>query len=129
MDAGARILESACGPASAWAKAPNSAGVSLRTFNRNFEGRSGTRDAGVYLVSPETAAVELPDGGISPTPPPCLRPRPSPCREAFPINDNMVDLPASEDEYESVEVLRGPNIKPPARGAASDRHNGAALAC
>ena len=109
--AGARILESACGPCIGMGQSPNSAGVSLRTFNRNFEGRSGTRDAGVYLVSPETAAVSCLTGYITdPTSVPATAPVAMP--EAFPINDNMVDLPASEDEYESVEVLRGPNIKP-----------------
>ena len=111
LDAGARILESACGPCIGMGQSPNSAGVSLRTFNRNFEGRSGTRDAGVYLVSPETAAVSCLTGYITdPTSVPATAPVAMP--EAFPINDNMVDLPASEDEYESVEVLRGPNIKP-----------------
>ena len=111
LDAGARILESACGPCIGMGQSPNSAGVSLRTFNRNFEGRSGTRDAGVYLVSPETAAVSCLTGYITdPTSVPAAAPVAMP--EAFPINDNMVDLPASEDEYESVEVLRGPNIKP-----------------
>ena len=64
LDAGARILESACGPCIGMGQSPNSAGVSLRTFNRNFEGRSGTRDAGVYLVSPETAAVSCLTGYI-----------------------------------------------------------------
>ena len=111
LDAGARILESACGPCIGMGQSPNSAGVSLRTFNRNFEGRSGTRDAGVYLVSPETAAVSCLTGYITdPTSVPAAAPVAMP--EAFPINDNMVDLPASEDEYESVEVLHGPNIKP-----------------
>ena len=65
LDAGARILESACGPCIGMGQSPNSAGVSLRTFNRNFEGRSGTRDAGVYLVSPETAAVSCLTGYIT----------------------------------------------------------------
>ena len=111
ISAGARILECGCGPCIGMGQSPNSAGVSLRTFNRNFEGRSGTRDAGVYLVSPETAAVSCLTGYITdPTSVPATAPVAMP--EAFPINDNMVDLPASEDEYESVEVLRGPNIKP-----------------
>ena len=111
ISAGARILECGCGPCIGMGQSPNSAGVSLRTFNRNFEGRSGTRDAGVYLVSPETAAVSCLTGYITdPTSVPAAAPVAMP--EAFPINDNMVDLPASEDEYESVEVLRGPNIKP-----------------
>ena len=111
LASGARLLECACGPCIGMGFSPNSGGVSLRTFNRNFEGRSGTRDAGVYLVSPETAAVSCLTGYITdPTSVPAAAPVAMP--EAFPINDNMVDLPASEDEYESVEVLRGPNIKP-----------------
>ncbi len=111
LNAGARILESACGPCIGMGQSPNSAGVSLRTFNRNFEGRSGTRDAGVYLVSPETAAASCLTGFITdPTTLGTFEPVPMP--EAFPINDNMIDLPASADEYESVEILRGPNIKP-----------------
>ena len=92
-------------------QSPNSAGVSLRTFNRNFEGRSGTRDAGVYLVSPETAAASCLTGYFTdPTTLPSMAPVEMP--QEFPINDNMIDLPASEDTYESVEILRGPNIKP-----------------
>lgn len=111
LQAGARILESACGPCIGMGQSPNSAGVSLRTFNRNFEGRSGTADAGVYLVSPETAAASCLTGYI--TDPRTLPPVPELAPvEHFPINDNMIDLPASESEYEQVEVLRGPNIKP-----------------
>ena len=111
IDAGARILESACGPCIGMGQSPNSAGVSLRTFNRNFEGRSGTRDAGVYLVSPETAAASCLTGYLTdPTTLPAMAPIAMP--EAFPINDNMIDLPASESEAGAVEVLRGPNIKP-----------------
>ena len=111
LNAGARILESACGPCIGMGQSPNSAGVSLRTFNRNFEGRSGTRDAGVYLVSPETAAASCLTGYITdPTTLPAIAPVQMP--ETFPVNDNMVDLPASLDEYEKVEILRGPNIKP-----------------
>ncbi len=86
--AGARILESACGPCIGMGQSPNSKGVSLRTFNRNFEGRSGTADGQLYLVSPETAAVS-----------------------AFLINDNMVIAPAPVEEMDNVEILRGPNIK------------------
>ncbi|MDO5601260.1 MAG: aconitate hydratase [Oscillospiraceae bacterium] len=109
--AGARILESACGPCIGMGQSPNSAGVSLRTFNRNFEGRSGTKDAGVYLVSPETAAAACLSGYITdPTTLPPVAPVEMPSQ--FEINDNMIDLPASEAEYEKVEILRGPNIKP-----------------
>lgn len=111
LNAGARVLESACGPCIGMGQSPNSAGVSLRTFNRNFEGRSGTRDAGVYLVSPETAAASCLTGYITdPTTLPAIAPVEMP--KAFPINDNMIDLPASDAEYSAVEVLRGPNIKP-----------------
>lgn len=109
---GARILECACGPCIGMGQSPNSKGISLRTFNRNFEGRSGTKDAGVYLVSPETAAAaaltgyftdprEL-DADISSITLP----------DKFMINDNMVDAPASIEDAKDVEILRGPNIKP-----------------
>ncbi|MEG2435377.1 MAG: aconitate hydratase [Ruthenibacterium sp.] len=111
LSAGARILESACGPCIGMGQSPNSAGVSLRTFNRNFEGRSGTADAGVYLVSPETAAASCLSGYITdPTTLPAVAPIALP--SAFPINDNMIDLPASDADYEDVSILRGPNIKP-----------------
>ena len=110
IDAGARILESACGPCIGMGQSPNSKGVSLRTFNRNFLGRSGTKDAQVYLVSPEVAAVsaltgvitdprEYADGYVVEMP------------EHFLINDNMIIEPASADEMDKIEVLRGPNIK------------------
>jgi len=109
--AGARILECACGPCIGMGQSPNSKGISLRTFNRNFEGRSGTADGQIYLVSPETAAASALTGVFT-----------DPCTlgeevkidlpEAFLINDNMVTPPAPEEEMDSVEVLRGPNIKP-----------------
>lgn len=111
IDAGARILESACGPCIGMGQSPNSAGISLRTFNRNFEGRSGTADAGIYLVSPEVAAYSALTGVLS-------DPRELgdalniQMPEKFEINDNMVALPASPDEADTVEVLYGPNIKP-----------------
>ncbi len=108
---GARILESACGPCIGMGFSPNSAGVSLRTFNRNFEGRSGTADAGVYLVSPETAVAAALTGEI--TDPTTLggsikikMPK------KFKIDDSAVIAPAPECCADSVEVLRGPNIKP-----------------
>ena len=111
VDAGARILECACGPCIGMGFSPSSAGVSLRTFNRNFEGRSGTRDAGVYLVSPEVAAASALTGYI--TDPRTLGDYPEiKMPDAFKINDSAVLLPATPDEAEKVEVLRGPNIKP-----------------
>ena len=111
IDAGARILESACGPCIGMGQAPNSAGVSLRTFNRNFLGRSGTKDGQIYLVSPETAAASALTGYL--TDPRTLGEMPDiKVPDQFKINDNMVVAPASVEEMDSVEVLRGPNIKP-----------------
>lgn len=109
--AGARVLECACGPCIGMGFSPNSAGVSLRTFNRNFEGRSGTADGKVYLVSPETAVAAALTGEI--TDPRLLGEMPKVVMpEAFKINDNAILPPASEEDAASVEVLRGPNIKP-----------------
>ncbi len=110
--AGARILECACGPCIGMGQSPNSKGISLRTFNRNFEGRSGTADAGVYLVSPETAAAAALTGYL--TDPRTLDADIESIRlpDKFLINDNMVDAPASPEEAKDVEILRGPNIKP-----------------
>ncbi len=111
IEAGARILECACGPCIGMGFSPNSAGVSLRTFNRNFEGRSGTRDAQVYLVSPEVAAASALTGYI--TDPRTLGDYPEiEMPEKFKVNDSAVLLPAEENEAKSLEVLRGPNIKP-----------------
>ena len=108
--AGARILESACGPCIGMGQSPNSKGVSLRTFNRNFEGRSGTADAGIYLVSPEVAAASAITGKL--TDPRTLGEMPEIIMpEKFLINDNMVILPASVEEAPSVTVKYGPNIK------------------
>lgn len=111
IDAGARILESACGPCIGMGQSPNSAGVSLRTFNRNFEGRSGTADAGIYLVSPEVAAYSALTGVLS-DPRDLGEALHIEMPEKFEINDNMVALPASPEEAKDVEVLYGPNIKP-----------------
>ena len=111
IDAGARILESACGPCIGMGQSPNSKGISLRTFNRNFEGRSGTKDGQIYLVSPEMAAVSALTGYL--TDPRELGDMPDfKLPEEFVINDNMVVPPASVEEMDSVEILRGPNIKP-----------------
>ena len=111
IDAGARILECACGPCIGMGQSPNSHGISLRTFNRNFEGRSGTKDGQIYLVSPETAAISAITGVLTDprtigAMPPYVMP------EHFVINDNMVVPPASPEEAPAVEILRGPNIKP-----------------
>lgn len=111
IGAGARILESACGPCIGMGQSPNSGGISLRTFNRNFEGRSGTKDAGIYLVSPEVAAASALAGYL--TDPRDLGEAPTvEMPEHFTINDNMIEPPASPEEAASIEVLRGPNIKP-----------------
>ena len=108
--AGARILESACGPCIGMGQSPNTNGVSLRTFNRNFEGRSGTASGQVYLVSPETAAVSALTGVF--TNPQTLGEKVDIAQpEHFFINDNMVEPPAPVEEMDKVEVLRGPNIK------------------
>ena len=121
IDAGARILESACGPCIGMGQSPNSGGISLRTFNRNFEGRSGTKDGQVYLVSPETAAVSAIAGVL--TEPETLGNMPEFLMpKAFKINDNMIEPPIEEEKMDSVEILRGPNIKPyPKTAPLSDK--------
>ncbi len=107
--AGARILESACGPCIGMGQAPCTDAVSLRTFNRNFEGRSGTTSAKVYLVSPEVAAASALTGVL--TDPRTLGEAPKiEMPKEFVINDNLVISPAPEGN--TVEVVRGPNIKP-----------------
>ncbi|MBQ4108716.1 MAG: aconitate hydratase, partial [Clostridia bacterium] len=111
LAAGARVLECACGPCIGMGFSPNSAGVSLRTFNRNFEGRSGTKDAQVYLVSPEVAVASALTGYI--TDPRTLGEYIDiEMPEKFKIDDSAVVLPASEEEAKELEILRGPNIKP-----------------
>ena len=111
LASGARVLECACGPCIGMGFSPNSAGVSLRTFNRNFIGRSGTADASVYLVSPETAVAAAITGYI--TDPRLLGDMPEvKMPESFKIDDSAVIEPASAEEAETLEVLRGPNIKP-----------------
>lgn len=111
LEAGARVLESACGPCIGMGQSPNSGGISLRTFNRNFEGRSGTADGQIYLVSPELAAVSALTGVL--TDPRTLGEMPEfELPEKFLVNDNMIVPPVPEEEMDSVEILRGPNIKP-----------------
>ena len=110
LASGARVLECACGPCIGMGFSPNSGGVSLRTFNRNFEGRSGTADAKVYLVSPETAVAAAMTGEI--TDPILLGEMPEvKMPEAFRIDDSAVITPASPEEAKNLEILRGPNIK------------------
>ena len=111
LASGARLLECACGPCIGMGFSPNSAGVSLRTFNRNFEGRSGTADGQVYLVSPETAVAAAITGYI--TDPRLLGDMPQiTMPEKFKIDDSAVIEPATPQEAENLEVMRGPNIKP-----------------
>ena len=111
LASGARLLECACGPCIGMGFSPNSAGVSLRTFNRNFEGRSGTKDAKVYLVSPELAAASALTGYV--TDPRTLgEEKEIVIPDRFKIDDSAIIQPASEEESGKLEILRGPNIKP-----------------
>lgn len=111
LGAGARLLECACGPCIGMGQSPQSKGVSLRTFNRNFEGRSGTADAGIYLVSPEVAAASAITGVL--TDPRTLGEMPEiKLPERFIINDNMIEKPADANDADAVEIKYGPNIKP-----------------
>ncbi len=110
LKSGARLLECACGPCIGMGFSPNSGGVSLRTFNRNFLGRSGTKDGQVYLVSPETAAFSAITGYI--TDPQGMSPLT--LREViacYPADDTGVLMPLTPEQAESAQVLRGPNIK------------------
>ncbi len=109
VGAGARILESTCGPCIGMGQAPPSGGVSLRTFNRNFKGRSGTKDAALYLASPEVAAASALLGTIAD--PRALGAAPKlKAPRAFLVEDGMILPPAADPA--SVEIVRGPNIKP-----------------
>ncbi len=111
LESGARVLECACGPCIGMGFSPNSAGVSLRTFNRNFEGRSGTKDAKVYLVSPEVAVASAISGYI--TDPRELGKMPKvTLPNKFKIDDGGIILPEKEENADKIQVVRGPNIKP-----------------
>ena len=111
LAAGARLLECACGPCIGMGFSPNSGGVSLRTFNRNFEGRSGTRDAKVYLVSPETAVAAALTGTITdPRTLGVLAPKVT-LPERFTVDDSAVLAPAAREDAAALTVERGPNIK------------------
>jgi len=113
ISSGARLLECACGPCIGMGFSPNSSGVSLRTFNRNFEGRSGTKDAQVYLVSPETAVASALFGSIK-------NPMSLSLDEyenvtvpsSFKVDDGSIIKPLPEEKRRDFEILRGPNIKP-----------------
>ena len=111
ISSGARVLECACGPCIGMGFSPNSGGISLRTFNRNFLGRSGTKDAQVYLVSPETAAASALTGYL--TDPTSLGEMSEiTLPEKYKVNDSAIILPAGPEEANEVEILTGPNIKP-----------------
>lgn len=108
VQAGARILECTCGPCIGMGQSPKTDGVSLRTFNRNFYGRSGTLSAGVYLVSPETAAASA-VAGVFTDPSTVDYSDAIPAEPSY-VDDSMICQPS--DDPESVEIIRGPNIKP-----------------
>ena len=111
LGAGARILESACGPCIGMGQSPKSNGVSVRTNNRNFFGRSGTKSAGIYLTSCETAAITALTGVL--TDPRCLDiDLDIPLPETFEVNDNLVIPPVEPGHEDEAEVVRGPNIQP-----------------
>ena len=109
LASGARLLECACGPCIGMGFSPNSGGVSLRTFNRNFLGRSGTKDGQVYLVSPETAVASALAGYI--TDPTTLEAVSITLPECYKIDDSAVLEPLPLEEAKAAQVLRGPNIK------------------
>ena len=126
LASGARLLECACGPCIGMGFSPNSGGVSLRTFNRNFLGRSGTKDANVYLVSPETAVASALTGFI--TDPTTLPPIPAVSMpEHFAIDDTGVLQPLPPREAKDAPVLRGPNIRPFPKGRPVPDEIGASL--
>ena len=110
LASGARVLECACGPCIGMGFSPNSGGVSLRTFNRNFLGRSGTKDGQVYLVSPETAVASALTGYIT-DPTTICESISVTMPEKFLVNDSAVLPPVPAEEADKAEVLRGPNIK------------------
>ncbi|MGY5237746.1 aconitate hydratase [Clostridium tertium] len=125
ISAGARILENSCGPCIGMGQAPGTEGVSLRTFNRNFYGRSGTLSAKVYLVSPETAAVSAINGVLT-DPRECDVNINIEMPKEFLIDDSMIIAP--EEDGENVEVVRGPNIKPfPVNKELGDKVEGKVL--
>ena len=109
VDAGARVLELTCGPCGGAGQSPCSGGISVRTNNRNFEGRSGTKDAKVYLVSPETAAMAALKGTLSTAEEASEALKDYREPEQYHIDDRMILAPAEDGA--AVEVIKGPNIK------------------
>lgn len=125
IDAGVRVLESACGPCIGMGQAPGTNHVSIRSFNRNFEGRSGTPSAKVYLASPEVCAACALTGVIT-DPRDLGKPIRVVLPKTFSINDNMILSPSKKPQ--DVEVLMGPNIKPvPLKEALTDSLSGEVL--
>ncbi|PKN60077.1 MAG: aconitate hydratase, partial [Deltaproteobacteria bacterium HGW-Deltaproteobacteria-11] len=125
ISAGARLMENACGFCIGNSQSPSSGAVSLRTSNRNFPGRSGTKDANVYLVSPETAAAAVVTGrftdprDLNMEYPDIVMP------EIFHIDDSMIIKPEHTKDQGAVKIIRGPNIgAPPQNGPFPDRING-----
>ena len=126
LESGIRVLENACGPCIGMGFAPNSDAVSIRTFNRNFLGRSGTKSASVYLCSPETAVASAITGRITDPRTLNLPPVHFDIPDSFPIDDSMILKPAEDPE--SVEIIRGPNIKPlPVKSSLPDTLSGQVL--
>ncbi len=127
IQSGARILESVCGPCIGMGQAPCTNGVSLRTFNRNFEGRSGTQSAQVYLVSPEVAVASAIRGVVTDPrklgAPPAIE-----LPEVYSVKDNMILPPLPPDVAAKVELIQGPNIKPlPLKGQLPPKLTGEVL--
>ncbi len=121
ISAGARVLECACGPCIGMGFSPKSAGISLRTFNRNFLARSGTKDAEVYLVSPEVAVASALQGVLV-DPTTLGGDAKIEMPEMFRVNDNMIDMPVYAADAEGVTVERGPNIKPVPKGVKPEEN-------
>jgi len=111
ISSGVRILENTCGPCIGMGQSPPSGGVTIRTFNRNFEGRSGTPDAKIYLASPEVAAAAILTGEVT-DPRRLGEPVEVTLPEKYIIDDGMIIPPPDPDSAAKVEIIRGPNIKP-----------------
>ena len=126
LESGVRVLENVCGPCIGMGFAPNSDAVSIRTFNRNFLGRSGTKSASVYLCSPETAVASAITGRITDPRALNLPAVQFDIPESFPIDDSMILKPAEDPD--SVEIIRGPNIKPlPVKSSLQNSLSGVVL--